>query len=235
MKYTMPLRVRYSETVAGGQVNLNRMLEYFQDCCIFQSAGLGYGVAEELEQNQGWFLLAWNVEIERFPHLGEEIRVVTEPYKMRGFYGYRRFELLDAETNRIAWADSLWIFMDLEKKIPKRISKEMVAAYISDVEDDSVQVKRKLSDEGEWVRRNSLIVEKYYVDSNSHVNNTFYAMWAQECLPPEFTMKKVMIDYRQSAYLGDEIRIESIEEENCVRCRISNQEDTLLALVEFYE
>jgi acyl-ACP thioesterase len=234
MRYVMPVRVRYSETNRDGFINLHKILEYFQDCCIFQSESLGYKVQDELDRDRGWFLLAWNVEIERFPVMGEELQIVTEPYKMKGFYGYRRFMIIDSDSKVLASADSLWLLMDLRKKIPQRVPADMINAYVSEVKDDTVRVKRKLRTEGEWVQREQILVGRHFLDTNSHVNNVFYGMWAEECLPDGFPVHKIMIDYRQSSYENDVITIDTIQEEDCVRCRFRNQEDILLALVEFW-
>ena len=234
MKYVMPVRVRYSETNADGLINLHKILEYFQDCCIFQSESIGYKIQDELDRDRGWFLLAWNVEIVRFPVLGEELQIITEPYKMKGFYGYRRFMILDSENKELASADSLWLLMDLRKKIPQRVPADMINAYVSEVKDDTVRVKRKLRTEGEWVQREQILVGRHFLDTNSHVNNVFYGMWAEEYLPDGFPVHKIMIDYRQSSYENDVITIDTIQEEDCVRCRFRNQEDILLALVEFW-
>ena len=234
MRYVMPVRVRYSETNAYGFINLHKILEYFQDCCIFQSESIGYKIQDELDRDRGWFLLAWNVEIVRFPVLGEELQIITEPYKMKGFYGYRRFMILDSENKELASADSLWLLMNLRKKIPQRVPADMINAYVSEVKDDTVRVKRKLRTEGEWVQREQILVGRHFLDTNSHVNNVFYGMWAEECLPDGFPVHKIMIDYRQSSYENDVITIDTIQEEDCVRCRFRNQEDILLALVEFW-
>ncbi len=234
MRYTMPVRVRYSDTNRDGFMNLHKILEYFQDCCIFQSESLGYKVQDELDRDRGWFLLAWNVEIERFPVMGEELQITTEPYKMKGFYGYRRFMIIDSDSKVLASADSLWLLMDLRKKIPQRVPADMINAYITDVEDDTVRVKRKLETEGPWISRGNIPVTRHFLDTNSHVNNVFYGMWAEEYLPDGFPVHRIMIDYRQSSFEDDVITVDTIQEEECVRCRFRNQDDILLALVEFW-
>ena len=235
MIYEVPVRVRYSETDEEGFVNLHRILDYFQDCCIFQSESLGYPVREERERNRGWFLLAWDVKIDRYPCLGEELCILTEPYKMKGFYGYRRFRMTDADGICIASADSLWLLMDLEKMLPRRVPQDMTEAYVRDVEDDRSRVKRKLPAEGDWCEADRIVVRKHFLDSNSHVNNTFYAMWAEECLPEGVRPRGLKIDYRQSAFENDVLIVDRIMEEGKIRCRFRNQDETLLCLVELYE
>lgn len=234
MRYTMPFRVRYSETNGSATVALHKLLDYFQDSSIFHSESIGYTVEKELSIHRGWFLLAWNVEIERFPAMGEELKVVTEPYKMRSFYGYRRYTLMDLEDHVLATADSLWILMNLSTFTPIRVPQDMTDAYISEVTDDKIRVKRKLDHKGEWVKKDQIIIDRHYLDSNSHVNNAYYAMWAEDLLPEGFQIKKVMIDYRQSAFENDCVIIETIEEEGRIRCRFTKEDQVLLALVEFY-
>ena len=233
MKYSMPLQVRYSEVDIYGLAKPYKILEYFQDCCIMQSESLGYKVKEELEKDRGWFLLSWNVDIHQRPSMGEVLKIVTEPYKMRGFYGYRRFWLENQKGEIYVSADSLWLLMDLKKMIPQRVPKDMVAAYIQDVSDDQIRVKRKLEEQGEWSKVEEFVVSHHYLDSNSHVNNAHYIMWAEEHLPEDFQIRKVMVDYRQSSFEHDRITCSRIIEENKIRIRFTNQKDTLIALLEF--
>ena len=231
--YEMKIQVRYSETDRNGRVRLHQILEYFQDCVTFHSMAVGLGIRGDEQENRAWYLIAWDIHIHRYPEMAEYLTIVTEPYKMRGFYGYRRFKIVDANRNVLVEADSNWIFMDIEKMIPVKIPQDLADRYISSpVEDQTVRVKRKLSAEGEWKERETLTVTKVFLDSNGHVNNTYYVLWAEDVLPEEYEIKEVKVDYRQSAFLGDTIRISSIEEEKGWRVRFMKQEQNLIALVE---
>lgn len=234
MKYSMPILVRYSEVDVNGYARLHKILEYFQDCCIMQSESLGYKVKDELELDRGWFLLSWNTQVHRFPSMGEKLMVVTEPYKMRGFYGYRRFWLKDENGEDLVTADSLWLLMNLAKMLPQRVPEEMEKDYISNVTDTKVRVKRKLAEDGEWQQEDQIVVHRHYLDTNSHVNNTFYVMWAEEYLPEGYQIEKIMVDYRQSSFEHDIITVSKIIEEDKIRIRFTNQNDILVSLVEFH-
>lgn len=231
--YEMKIQVRYSETDQNGKVKLHQILEYFQDCVTFHSMAVGLGIRGDEQENRAWYLIAWDIQIYRYPKMAEHLTIVTEPYKMRGFYGYRRFKIVDENNNVLVEADSNWIFMDIEKMIPVKIPKTLAVRYISSpVEDQTVRVKRKLSTEGDWKERETLTVTKIFLDSNGHVNNTYYVLWAEDVLPENYQIKEVKVDYRQSAFLKDIIQISSIEEENGWRVRFMNQNQTLIALVE---
>lgn len=93
--YEMKIRVRYSEVDREGIARLHQILEYFQDCGTFQSEELGLGVEEDQKNHRAWYLIAWNVKIIRHPRMSEYIDVTTQAYKMRGFYGYRRYSIID--------------------------------------------------------------------------------------------------------------------------------------------
>ena len=67
--------------------------------------------------------------VERLPVLGEKITVKTWPYNFKGFYGYRNFTIEDVEGKICAYADSQWIFMDLKRERPARISDKMLEEY----------------------------------------------------------------------------------------------------------
>ncbi len=232
--YQMDIQVRYSETGRFGKVRPHQILEYFQDCGTFQSISLGFGLRGDLDDESGrtWYLLAWDVHIKRYPEICEKITVITEPYKMRGFYGYRRYRILSENQEVIADADSLWIFMDLEKNIPVKIPDYLTRGYIPEKVDQTIRVKRKLSADGEWKEAETITVSRIYLDSNMHVNNANYVLWAEDLLPEGYEVKEVKVDYRQSTFLNDSIHVYTIKEEDKWRIKFENQKGVLAALVE---
>ena len=61
--------------------------------------------------------------------MSEHITVTTQAYKMRGFYGYRRYSILDEEGEAIVLAEAIWILMDTKKMLPMKVSKEIADIY----------------------------------------------------------------------------------------------------------
>lgn len=230
--YKMNVQVRYSEVDRFGKTQLHQILEYFQDCGVFQTVDLGFGKTGSDNEDQAWYLIAWDVQITRYPVMCEKLTIITEPYKMRGFYGYRRYRILDEKQNIIVEADSIWIFMDTEKMIPVKIPEYLIKGYIEDGVDKTVRVKRKLSSEGDWKEVDKIIVPKVFLDSNEHVNNAYYVLWAEEILPEGYSVKEIKVDYRQAALLNDEIHIYMTKEENICRVKYVNQEEQLNAVIE---
>lgn len=51
--YSFESRVRYSEIGEDGRLTLPGILNYFQDCCTFQSASIGQGMDVVKKEKQG--------------------------------------------------------------------------------------------------------------------------------------------------------------------------------------
>lgn len=203
--YRFESRVRYSEVNSEKQLTLPSLLDYLQDCCIFQSEELGVGVDYLARGKIAWVLSNWQIEILRYPELGEMIRVGTWPYHFKGFYGYRNFTVEDAKGEILARANSVWVFMDTEKMRPVKILDEVVEIYRSEFEDElpGEWGGRKLTAPAEGEKKNPVQVAGFHIDTNHHMNNGKYVQVAEEFLPAEFKVGGLRVEYKKAAVLGD--------------------------------
>ena len=110
MSYSFSGRVRYSETGENGLLTLPGILNYFQDCSTFHSEEIGNGMKILKEKNKFWVLSAWQVVVNRYPALGEEVVTSTWPYSFRGFMGQRNFTMDTKEGERLAYANTFLDF-----------------------------------------------------------------------------------------------------------------------------
>lgn len=230
--YEMKIQVRYSEVDRKGLVRLHQILEYFQDCGMFQSESLGLGVEEDQKNQRAWYLIAWDVKIIRHPKMSEYIDVTTQAYKMRGFYGYRRYSILDEQGEIIVSAEAIWILMDTQKMLPMKVSKDIADIYVEKDVDKTVRINRKIEDIGKWTECEPIEVTKQYLDSNNHVNNTVYALWAEELLPENVSADRIRIDYRKAAMYGEKIKTFTQQKENIFHVKYIKPDGEICALVE---
>lgn len=114
-EYTFESRVRFSEVDHTKKMTLPGIINYFQDCSIFQSESLGLGVDYLAERRKAWVLSAWQVEVLRYPEIAEAVSVHTWATNFKGMLGERNFCMKDQAGGRIACANSVWVYMDLEK------------------------------------------------------------------------------------------------------------------------
>ena len=110
--YSFESRIRYSEVDQNQELSVTGIINYLQDCSTFQSEDLNLGVTYLQEHHRAWWLSSWQIVIERYPRLGEEIIVSTWPYDFKGIYGYRNFTICDKKGHYLVKANSIWFFFD---------------------------------------------------------------------------------------------------------------------------
>ncbi len=211
--YEMQRTVTYSQVGSGLKMDMAGIVHYLQDCTLAHSESIGKGVFHVAEHKKAWFLSSWQIEVDRFPEYKEEILVRTWPHEFKSMYGYRNMDIIGGDGRRIVSANSIWIFMDLEKMSPIKPSEEDMKGY--DLEEalpmDYAPRKIKQLDEEYLVTGGSvndtdalsgIRVRKSFLDSNHHVNNGRYVSEALDLIDGE-NYRKMRVDYRKAAVLGD--------------------------------
>ncbi|HJA12513.1 MAG TPA: acyl-[acyl-carrier-protein] thioesterase [Candidatus Mediterraneibacter merdipullorum] len=203
--YEFDSRVRYSEIDHRGTMTLPALINYFQDCTTFHSESVGLGMERLRKEKKAWVLSYWQVLVERYPRLNEKIRVGTFPTEFKGLFGNRNMYMLDGDGNRIACANSIWVFMDLEKGRPARPQAEHIEPYGIGEPLDMPYEDRKIEPPRENRACEPFPVRRYHIDTNEHVNNCQYVQMAMEMLPGDISVRQLRVDYKKSAVLGDMI------------------------------
>ncbi len=214
--YTFNSRVRYSETDETGCLSLLGMMNYMQDCSTFQSEDAGVGVGFLEKHHKAWLLSSWQIEIDRYPKLGERILVGTWPTATRGMYGYRAFVLRDASGGSLVRAQSVWFLFDTQKQIPLRVQPEDIDPYGA--------AKPPLPMRGGEGRLRlprtcrdgmPVTVARHHLDTNHHMNNAQYVSLARDAVPASGIVCGVRADYKKAALLGERLvpRLSQMEQD----------------------
>lgn len=233
MSYQFDSRVRYSEIGPDRKLSLNSLVNYFQDCSTFHSEEVGLGM-ESLEKRQRiWVLSSWQIVIDRLPVLGEDITIKTWPYDFKGFYGSRNFILLDKGGANLAYANSLWIFMDITSGHPVKIDEGQSAGYQLEERFSMDYAPRKVRVPDISEEMTPFAVRKLHLDTNLHVNNGQYILMGQEYLPQGFVTGQIRAEYKKSAKLGDVIIPMVHTVEQCVTVALCDEGYKPYAVIEF--
>lgn len=231
--YTFDSKVRFSEVDHTGRITLPGIINYFQDCSTFQSESIGLGVDYFAEHNRAWVLTYWQVVIEEYPRLAQEINIATWATEFKSMLGKRNFCMTDAEGKKLAYANSVWAYMDMKKGRPVRPSAEEVEPYGSGEPLEMDYQPRKIKLPESAVKKEPFAVRKYHIDTNEHVNNCQYVQMALEVLPEEIQVHKLRVDYKKSAVLGDRIFPKYAKEEDRVVVELCDEGGKAYAVVEF--
>ena len=199
--YTFDSKVRFSEVDHTGRITLPGIINYFQDCSTFQSESIGLGVDYFAEHNRAWVLTYWQVVIEEYPRLAQEINIATWATEFKSMLGKRNFCMTDAEGKKLAYANSVWAYMDMKKGRPVRPSAEEVDPYGSGEPLEMDYQPRKIKLPESAVKKEPFAVRKYHIDTNEHVNNCQYVQMAMEYIEHTGDIRQVRVEYKNSAVL----------------------------------
>lgn len=231
--YKINGRVRYSECGIDNKIKLPAIINYFQDCTTENSETIGVGHDYLVDRKRAWILNSWQVEILRRPQVRESIEVSTWATGFKGVFGPRDFCMKTAEGEELARAHSLWVYIDTESGRPIKPTEEEIAVYEVGKPISMEEVSRKIKVPEGAVVVDTFPVHKYHIDTNVHVNNSKYIELACEALPDDFEVKKLRVEYKKAAVLGDRMVLKKVKEKNRIVVELCDEEGSTYAIVEF--
>lgn len=201
--YTFESRIRYSETDSEGKLTMASLINYFQDCSTFHSEDLNLGVEYLKKEHLVWVLSSWQIVVNRYPALGENVIIGTQPYEVKGFLGYRNFALMDKEGGTLAVANSLWSLLDTDTGKPASVTQAMMEGYELGEKLEMDYAPRKIALPPDGTEGESVVVRKHHLDTNHHVNNQQFIHIAMDYLPENLVVGQVRAEYKKQAFLDN--------------------------------
>ena len=92
---------------------------------------------------------------------------------------------------------------------------------------------RKIRVASEWEEREPVRVKKEWIDSNHHVNNSYYVKAACNELPEDLAVSRLRVEYKRQAVLGDILYPRIAEENDRIVAALCDKEGKPYALTEF--
>lgn len=233
MKYEFDSRIRYSEVDSEGKLTWPALMDYFQDCSVFQSEQLQIGVDYLAKHHLAWVLTSWQICLNRMPELTECVTTQTWAYDMKGFYGYRNFSMNDDAGERLAYANSIWALMDTQTGRPVKVPEEMAALYGAEPQIPMECDGRKIALPKEYEVKDAFTVPAYFMDTNHHMNNSHYVEVALRYVQETFAIGQIRVEYRKAAFCGDTMIPKVTTEENKITIVLAETNEKPYAIVEF--
>ena len=133
----------------------------------------------------------------------------------------------------LAYANSLWTYLNSENGRPVRVEEEVVSKYQLEPKYDMKYADRKITLPEEMEEKESFPVEIYHLDTNHHVNNGQYVKMAGAYLPKGFEIAQMRAEYKKSALLGDMIYPKVAVEADKVVVSLDDEAGNAFTVVEF--
>ena len=143
------------------------------DTATHHANAWGVGYAHLIKNRQAWVLSRVTVEMMRWPHVDENYTLITWIEDYNSHFSQRNFEVQDGEGRPIGFARTIWMVIDLDKRIGVDIAS---LSYIRDNVNDRpcpiepISRLRPLA-EGRDIEHDFGYVE---CDFNRHVNTVRY-------------------------------------------------------------
>lgn len=231
--YQFESRIRYSEVGPDQHLTLPSIINYFQDCSTFQAEDFNIGLEHLNAQNLAWILNSWQIVVERFPRFTEKITVGTWAYDFKGIYGKRNYIIKDAGGEPCAYANSIWVLMNMKTHKLLRIPSDFAKTYGMEEKYPMDYASRKITLPDSFETREPFFVVPSNLDTNLHVNNGQYIQMAEAYLPKDFVIHQMRAEYRNSALLGDQIIPKIHYSEHTIVVLLCHVDGSIYAIVEF--
>ena len=218
-------------------LRLLTLLNLFQDIADDSANEIGIGYDYLRTVGKAWVLIAMNVQIDRMPHLAEEITIKSWPSDFSTLYTEREFEVWSADGERIIRACSQWIVIDFATRRPMHL-KDCLPEYEPIHEKVILEdrfPKLPATDRDDYTER--FLVRYDDIDRNDHVNNAIYSLWASESLEPQYRIEHVpaglIINFRKEGLFGEKIFVSTQMDGDASLHSIKAEDGRELARVQF--
>lgn len=233
--YSLKYRIGSSALCGRKTLRYSALVDYMQDSSVFHLLSLG-----ELQEyfnnfNIGMYVVSRQIDIVRLPCYAETITLSTYVYECRTLYGFRNTMIYGENGDICAKCYSIGAFIDFGIKKPVKMPAKVIKNIPIYEKADMEYLPRKIAlhDTASEIKTSEPIkIRKYHIDANEHVNNARYIDLAEEILPYDFNVKRIRLDFRTPAKLGDIIVPVAYFYENKVVVDLKC-EDISCALVEF--
>lgn len=166
--------LQFTQCDLSGAWRPSAVLETMQDVATRHGTELGFGRDALLHKGLVWVITRLEVEMDRYPRLGETVHVETFPTANRRWFFPRWFIFRDAGGQELGRAGSLWALLDVNAR---RMAPP--TAVVPLLPDNSAltppMALPATCDQVGQVQQEGLFVPQYAdLDVNMHVNNVRY-------------------------------------------------------------
>jgi len=205
-KYTTRFQIRSYEVDETGETSMPTICNLFQESAGLHAHELNFDISDLFKKGMTWILYQLHVKIEKFPKRWDNVVVKTWPSAGDGIRAFRDYELFADDGEKLAAGLSQWMVLDLKKKRPVKIPKEILqlgaGSEIHVLDESRENIETISGKEPDYITK----VGRQDLDMNNHVNNVKYVEWITGH-QGDVSLKcnELKIQYISEARLGDKI------------------------------
>ena len=222
------MREKYSEKriVSSYEANANHnlrpaaLMDMMQEAAGRDAETLGFGYREMISANAAWVLSRMKIIFNKYPKWRDEVVLKTWHKGANRIFYLRDFQLEDIDGNQLACATTSWLIIDLSSRRMVRnstLAENFDNTALGDaIADQADKVAFPKDVEPEHVTTHKVVWSD--IDTNGHVNNVKYAVWAMDIVDyadaSTRPLKEMLINFDAEVLPGKEVDLYRIRMES---------------------
>lgn len=199
------------------------MLDLMQEAAGRDASLLGFGYDDMISENTAWVLSRTRICFHKYPKWRDTVRLKTWHKGANRIFYLRDFMLESPDGELLVSATTSWLIIDLATR---RMVRNTVLAENFDnsemghaIEEQAGKVMLPKDVEPELVHTHKVVWSD--IDTNGHVNNVKYAVWALDIVDydilKEKSLKEMLINYDTEVMRDQNVDLYRVvaEEEEC--------------------
>lgn len=218
-KYSKESVVTCYEADANELLRPTAMLDMMQEAANVDATRLGFGFDNMIATNTAWVLSRLHMKVNSYPKWRDTVRLYTWHKGAFKLFFLRDFSLKDTEGNSLIDATTSWLIIDLNTR---RLSRDAeLADENTCIKEDAISVPADKVTIPQGVELEFAGTHKVTwsdIDTNNHVNNVKYVVWALDIVDYEVSskmpLKELLINFDNEVLAGQEVELFKIRQES---------------------
>ena len=205
-------------------IKIISIFHLLQDMADAHAEKLNVGYTFYKQNHLAWVGRAYHIKIFSLPKIFDKIILETWPCSRTALIATREFLIKDTNGNILVAASSQWAMIDTIKMRPIKfdnynLTYDVLPERALESDFPKIQAPQKIDLEKQ------IQIREDDIDSNGHVNNCVYPMWAMETFTQQFKQDYILdemeINFRKPIFIQDTTVIAKVQNNSEIDFTIS--------------
>jgi acyl-ACP thioesterase len=199
--------VRVGDVSPRGRMRLDALVRYLQDVSTDDTADSG------LVDADGWVVRRTLVEVDRFPIMGERLRLTTWCSGTGSHWAERRIKVV-GDRGAAADASALWVHVDLATGRPRRLPPQFLELYGEAAGGRTLRARLVHPDPAPDAEHHPWPTRVTDFDVLGHINNASYWVVVEEELARRRDLRaplRAEVEHRSAIEPGEAVEVAAID------------------------
>jgi len=235
MKYSLNLKLSENCLDSLGNISPYEVFCLFQEAANIHGEMLGVSFEEMKSKNLLWVVSRTHYKVYSCANPGDEVVVTTWPLSPTRLGYEREYVICDTKGNVIIKGSSNWALIYADTRRLAIVENLYNTDKLCEEQVFDQRIKRIRNFEGEKFNY-TIVPDESMIDCNGHVNNTYYAQFAQNALVQlDGKIKAFQVDFHREVMCGQPLTMytSSLESSALIKGENSDGELMFCAMAEY--